>query len=154
MLVAVEKVMVLQNVDVFAEVPTEQLSYLAAIAHEVEFTSSEVIFEEADPSEALYIVLEGKIRLSQAGKELLTIGKNEVLGAWALFDSEPRVATAMVIDDARLLQIDREEFVDLLADHVQITQGVLKTMARRLRGLAKRAKIKSEARASEATSGD
>ena len=34
MLTVVEKVIFLQNVDVFAEIPTEQLSYLAAIAEE------------------------------------------------------------------------------------------------------------------------
>jgi len=46
--------------------------------------------------------------------------------------------TATTLEDAHLLKIDKEDFVDLLADHVQITQAILKTMARRLRGLMAR----------------
>jgi CRP-like cAMP-binding protein len=65
----------------------------------------------------------------------------DVFGAWALFDDEPRVATATTLEDTRLLQIDKEDFIDLLADHVEITQSILKVMVRRLRKLMARSKI-------------
>ena len=40
--------------------------------------------------------------------------------------------------DTRLLRIDREDFFDILADHIQVTQGVLKALVTRLRGLVER----------------
>ena len=38
-----------------------------------------------------------------------------------------------------MLRVDRDDFTDILADHVEVAQGVLRTVARRLRGLAARA---------------
>ncbi len=135
MLTVVEKVMVLQGVDVFSEVSTEPLSHLAAIAREEARSAGEVVFRESDPSDAMYLVLTGRVRLHRGGMEVLVVGPNEAFGTWSLFDDEPRVVTAEVVDDAQLLRIDKEDFIDLLADHVQITQGVLKALVKRLRAL-------------------
>ncbi len=135
MLTVVEKVIFLQNVDVFAQVPTEDLAYLAAIAEEESFMSGDVLFKVNEPSDALFLVLDGKVRLHRGEEEILVAGAREAFGAWSLFDDEPRVVGATVTEDARLLRIDRDDFVDLLADHVKVTQGVLRTMAGRLRSL-------------------
>lgn len=135
MLNVIEKVMFLQHVDVFGDVPSEQLAYLAAIAEEVSFLEGEVVYREQDPSDGLYLVLDGKVRLERGGNQILSAGPEDAFGTWSLFDDEPRVVSATASEDARLLRIDREDFVDLLADHVQITQAILKTMVKRLRGL-------------------
>lgn len=138
MLSIVEKVILLQNVDVFAEIPTEQLSYLAAIAEEVEFAAQESVYAFEEPSDALYVVLEGEVRLHRDDQEITVASANDPFGTWALFDDQPRVTTATAITEVKLLRIDRDEFLDLLSDHVQITQGVLKTLVGRLRGLLDR----------------
>ena len=59
----VEKVILLQQVDVFTEVPTEQLAHLAVIAEEVEAKSEQAIYAQGDPSDALYVVIQGQVRL-------------------------------------------------------------------------------------------
>ena len=135
MLSVIEKVVFLQNVDIFSRVPTEQLAYVAAIAEEVNFLKKDIIFRERDTSDALYLVINGKVRLHRGEEEIALTGPREAFGAWALFDDEPRLVTATVVEDCRLLQIDRDDFADLLADHVQITQGILKDIVGRLRGL-------------------
>lgn len=136
MLGIVERVIFLQNVDVFAEIPSEQLSHLAAIAEEVSFTAGEDIYQANDPSTALYIVLGGKIKLHRDGREFSTAGENESFGTWALFDDKPRVTAATAVEDTRTLCIYRDDFLDLLSDHSQIMEGVLKTLVTRLRKLA------------------
>lgn len=135
MLTIIEKVIFLQNVDVFSDVPTEDLSYLAAIAEEASFESGEIIYRESENSDALYLVLEGQVRLHQGDREITTSGPKEAFGTWALFDNAPRVVTATPMSDCRLLRIDRDDFFDLLSDHVQITQGVFKTVVNRMRTL-------------------
>lgn len=135
MLTVIEKVIFLQNVDVFEAVPTEDLAYLAAIAEEVTCRENDDIYKENDPSDALYLVLEGRVRLHRDGKEITVAEARQAFGTWALFDEAPRVVTATSLSDCRLLRIDREDFFDLLADHVQITQGVFKAVVRRLRSL-------------------
>ena len=132
----IEKVILLQDVDVFADVPTENLAVLAAIANEVSLLDGDVLYREADPADALYLVLDGRVRLRQGDRSISEAGPGEAFGTWALFDEEPRLVTAETSADTTLLRIDRDDFVDLMADHVQIAQGVIKAVARRLRGLA------------------
>ena len=138
MLTVIEKVMALQNVDVFSEVSTEQLSHLAMIAAEVTFSEGDVIFRESDPSDSMFLVLDGAVRLHRGELEVTVAHENDVFGTWALFDDEPRVVTATTVEPATVLRIEKDDFIDLLADHVQITQGVLKGMVQRLRSLVGR----------------
>ena len=138
MLTTVEKVLFLQDVDIFEFTSTEDLGHIAAITDEVEIKADETIFKEGEFPDAMYIVSEGKVSLSRAGQEVMVAEHKDVFGTWALFDDEPRVATATTLDDTHLLRIDKEEFIDLLADHVAITQSVLKTMVKRLRKLMTR----------------
>ena len=138
MLTTIEKVIFLQNVDVFDQVPTEQLAYLAAIAEEVTVAAQTEIYREETPADALYLVLEGKVRLHREGREITVAGVHEAFGTWALFDESPRVATATAVEESHLLRINRDDFVDLLAENVHITEGVLKTVVGRLRGLVER----------------
>jgi CRP-like cAMP-binding protein len=135
MFTTIEKVIFLQNVEVFSAVSTEQLAYVAAIAEEVSYLTNETIYQLGQPSDALYMVLEGNVRLHRDEEEITTAGQKEAFGTWALFDEEPRVTTATAVEDSRLLRIDREEFLDLLSDHTEITQAVLKNIATRMRGL-------------------
>jgi CRP-like cAMP-binding protein len=138
MLTTVEKVIFLQDIDIFESTTTENLAHIAAITEEVEFKKDQVIFKEGEFSDALYLVIDGQVRLEREKKLVMIAKGKDVFGTWALFDDEPRVVTANTIEDCHLLKIDKEDFYDLLADHVQITQGILKTMAKRLRGLMAR----------------
>jgi len=138
MLTTVEKVIFLQDVDIFEFTSTEDLAHIAAITDEVQFQPNETIFEEGEISDAMYMVIEGKVRLTRGDQEVMVAQKKDVFGTWALFDDEPRVAAATTLENSRLLQIDKEDFIDLLADHVGITQSVLKTMVKRLRNLMTR----------------
>ena len=138
MLTVIEKVIFLQNVEVFADVPAEQLSYLAAIAEELSIPSGDTVYEVNESADSMYIVLEGRVRLHRDSMEIGEVEKEGALGAWALLDDEPRVVTAEAVEDTDLLRIGKDDFIDLLSDHVEITQGVLMTLTRRLHGLAGR----------------
>jgi CRP-like cAMP-binding protein len=135
MFTIIEKVIFLQNVDVFSDVATEQLAHIAAIAQEVSYLKNDTVYEVNQESDALFVVAEGKIKIHHEGEEITVVGEREALGTWSLFDDEPRVATATAAEDSRLLRVDRDEFHELLSDHIEITQAVLKYVAGRIRGL-------------------
>ena len=101
MLTVVEKVIFLQHVDVFSEISTEQMAYLAAIVEDVYIPGkTQDIYHEQDPSDAIYLVLDGKVRLHRNGNDIATIGPQG--GVWNMgpvFDEEPRVATATTLDE-------------------------------------------------------
>jgi CRP-like cAMP-binding protein len=135
MLTVVEKVIQLQGVDVFSEVSTEHLAHLAAIAEEVTFPAGEGIYREADPSDAMYIVLEGEVRLHRGETDVTTTAAGDAFGTWALFDDELRVTSATARTNTRVLRIYQEDFIEVLADEVDVTRGVLKAITARLRAL-------------------
>lgn len=137
MLTVIEKVIFLQNVDVFSEVPTDQLAFLAAVAEEITAEKDERLYGEDDPSDSMYLVLEGKVRIHRGATEVLVAGDREAFGTWALFDDEPRLVAATAIERTRLLRIGKDDFIEVLADNVEITRGVLKAMVRRLRALGR-----------------
>jgi len=141
MLTTIEKVIFLRDIDIFENSKTEDLAYIGAITEEVTFKKDDIIYAEGDISDSMYMVIDGQIRLSRDDKDVMIAKYKDVFGTWALFDDEPRVVTAVSESDSRLLVINREDFVDLLADHVQITESVLKTMTRRIRSLMSRFKI-------------
>ena len=138
MLTTVEKVIFLQDVDIFESTSTEDLALIAAITDEVQFKSSSIIYREGDLPDSMYMVIQGKVLLQRNGKDVMTMEEKGVFGTWALFDDEPRVVTASTREDTLLLKIDTEVFYDLLADNVQITQGILTTITSRLRYLIER----------------
>ncbi len=135
MLTVVEKVILLQEVDIFSEVPTQQLAYLAAILVEESRAVGEQIYRAHDYADSMYIVVEGRVRLHREEFEITITAPGDPFGTWALFDDEPRVSAATVLESARLLRLNKEDFIDLLADNVGITQGVLKALVSRVRGL-------------------
>ncbi|MGD8861403.1 MAG: cyclic nucleotide-binding domain-containing protein [Myxococcales bacterium] len=138
MLSIIERVMVLQSVDVLSEVATEHLAHVAAVATERSYEQGEVIFREADPSDAMYVVLEGEVRLSRGGRTVTVAREDEAFGTWSLLDDEPRVVDAVAASDCVLLRLAKDDFIDLLADNVEITQAVLKGIVMRLRAVAGR----------------
>lgn len=135
MLTVVEKVILLQSVDVFGEATSEQLSLVAAIAKEVRVEAGEVIYRDEEPSDAMYVVAEGRVRLHRGAQDVNLVAAGEAFGTWALFDEEARVTTATAVDASLLLRIARGDFLDVLADHVEVTRAILGSISRRLRSL-------------------
>jgi len=134
----IEKVIFLQDIDVFKEVRTEDLSYLAMIAEELTYLPGKNLYEVNQAPDSLYLVIDGQVKLHREGQEISVIGPGEAIGTWSLFDNQPRVATATALEETKTLRIDREEFYDLLSDHVRIAESVLRSLSRRLRALVER----------------
>jgi CRP-like cAMP-binding protein len=126
----VDKVLCLQSVDVFRYAATEMLGYIASIAQQVHASKNDVIFAVDEISDAMYVVLDGHVRLSKDGSEILTVGRGQSFGTWALFDNQPRVMTAVAI--TQLLKIRSEDFYDLLSDHDEITPAIFRAVVERV----------------------
>ena len=105
MLTRVEKVLFLQEVDLFENITTDNLSHIAAITDEVDFETDTAIYKEGENSDSMYLVVDGQVRLHRSGQEVMIAEYKGVFGTWALFDDEPRVVTATTLQDTSLLRI-------------------------------------------------
>lgn len=134
-LTTLERAIRLQRVDLFSDLETEMLALVASIARQIEVKQGEKLVEEGGPISALYTVLEGKIEMRRGNSVIYSISDNETLGNWALFDRKPSVVSAIAATDAALLEIDREEFFELLADHSAFTRELFQALFKRVRSL-------------------
>ncbi|MCK4538421.1 MAG: cyclic nucleotide-binding domain-containing protein [Candidatus Krumholzibacteria bacterium] len=138
MLTTVEKVILLQDIDLFEFILTEGLSQIALIADELEMTQGQIVFREGELPDAMYIVIDGKIVVTREKKEIMTIDEKNEFGTWGLFDDAPRGITATALSDCRLLRINKEEFIELLSDSPHLTESVLKRIVKRMKKLVDR----------------
>jgi len=137
MLSTVEKVLFLKSIDLFSQISGDNLAEVALIATEESRDAGEEILAEGELGEALYLVLEGKIRLHQGDKAIAELGERECLGEMALLDPRPELGSATAATAAQLLRISRHDFQELLAQSPEIALAVIKVLSRRLRDAAR-----------------
>ena len=102
-----------------------ELRLLAAFSGEELYNRDEVIFREGAKGEKLYIILDGKVRISKhipgVGEEALAIlEKGDFFGEMALVDNEPRSADAMAhVNGTTVLTISRSVLNEILSVDVE-----------------------------------
>ena len=138
MITTVEKVLFLKSIDLFRALPGEELAQIAEIAEEQPIALGDQVFTEGEPGDALYLVVEGTVKVHQGGKQLAQLGPRDVFGEMAVLDSEPRSATVTALKDSVLLKIARDDFRDILQERPEIGMGVIKVLSRRLRDASRR----------------
>jgi len=131
----IEKVFLLQNVDLLSGVQSQQLALLASIAREVEADEDRVLIRKGEPTDALYIVIDGEVELAGVGEQSVRVSDGSPFGTWALIDREPSFVEARTTRRTRLLSIARPDFRDLLVDHPELGIDLLEGLARRVRTL-------------------
>jgi ATP:ADP antiporter, AAA family len=130
----IEKIFLLQKVDLLRGAPGAHLALLASIAEEVEVPSGEVLIVAGEPTTAMYILTSGEVTLQGVG-EHIQLGPEQAFGTWALIDQDPSPIQAMASEPTRLLRITRLDLHDLLADHSELAVALLQGLARRMRNL-------------------
>jgi CRP-like cAMP-binding protein len=132
----------LGTIHLFRGLTERGLETIAAIAEEEVHERDTLVFREGDPGQKLYLILDGKVRISRnlsgMGEEALAVlGAGEAFGDMSLIDDTPRSADAHVHERCRLLVIRREAFEDLLFIHKDLAYEILwnfiKILSQRLR---------------------
>jgi ATP:ADP antiporter, AAA family len=130
----VEKVFMLQEVDLLREVASGDLALLASITQQIEVPGGTVLVRRGEPPSALFVIHRGSVELHGAGDPIV-LGPGGAVGTWALIDDSPSQVDAVAAGPVHLLQVTREEFRDLLADNPELAIGLLQGLARRMRAL-------------------
>lgn len=99
------------------------------------YTAGQVIFEEGQIGEELFVLLEGEVVITIEGTPIDRLTAGSIFGEMALVDDNPRSATATADVDSKLLVVDATRFVELLRDHPDFGVKVMSIMSSRLRRL-------------------
>jgi len=132
----------LGRVEIFTGLTPDALALLARIATQEVHESGTVIFRQGDPGDKLYVITQGRVRISRTvpgvGEEAMAVlNAGDVFGEMALLDEAPRSADATAHEPCKLLSIPRDGFEDLLFLHkdlaYEVLWNVIRTLIRRLR---------------------
>jgi HEAT repeat protein len=133
MYATVEKILFLKSAPVFAHVSGEDLAALARVAEVETYAPGQPIFREGEIGDALYVIVRGKVGIASGGEHLADLGPGEAFGEMAVLDEVPRSATASSEEETEVLRIGSEEFYEILHEQVEIAEGVIRMLTRRLR---------------------
>ena len=129
---------VLRRAPLFEGLDEEGARALRRQMADVKLSRGEHLFLEGQEGDRLYVVLDGKIKLTRAaadGRENLisVLGPGEMFGELSLFDPRPRTMGAVAVTDARLAALDHDDLRKWLADKPEVAMHLLRALVRRLR---------------------
>ena len=128
----IERVAVLQRVELFRDVPGHALVAVARLFEEVSFEAGAPIIERGTVEDWLYVVADGRVRVHIGDRTVTETGPGGVVGEFAVLAPAPRSASVTAVEPARLLRLRREPFEELLEERPEIARGVIATLARLL----------------------
>jgi CRP/FNR family transcriptional regulator, cyclic AMP receptor protein len=129
---------VLSRAPLFEALDEDGAAALQSRMTDVALSRGERLFAEGDEGDRLYVVLDGKIKLTRAapdGREnlLSVVGPGEMFGELSLFDPRPRTASATAITDARLAALAHDKLLIWLTGRPEVALHLLRALAQRLR---------------------
>ena len=130
-----KKLSLFNHIPLFSMMDHHQLKLLASSGECVQVSKGERLFNQGDPGDALYIVVEGKAGIftstADSEKKIGECGSNEVIGELALLSHSPRTASVEALTDLTLLRLKREVFIDMLRSNGEVGYQVLQVVSNR-----------------------
>ena len=116
----------------------DQLESISSFTFRKAFGPGELIIEEGETGNGLYIIISGNVEILKGlGTDKTVVmgqrASGEVFGEMALLGEWPRTATVRSMDQVECLGIDRWVFLTLLDRQPQIGINMLQILAQRLR---------------------
>src|SRR5689334_4836321 len=125
----------------FGSIPASFRQAIAQEMRDARFQAGQLIFERGDPGDFVYLVLEGRVRLSVStaeGRELsfahATAG--DIFGEIAALDGSPRSANASALTNLRLKSLGAAALHRLIAAHPEVSKSTIAFLCGRLRDVS------------------
>jgi CRP-like cAMP-binding protein len=100
------------------------------------FKPGEMIFSEFEPGDNFYLIQSGRVRLVKIigdfEKTLDIIGPSDMFGEMAILENSPRSATAIALDEVKVLEFNARNFEVLLLGNPQIALRLLRMFCKRI----------------------
>ena len=97
------------------------------------FKAGEVIFNQGDAAEELYVIKSGTVEIRLGNRVLDTLPELSIFGEMALIDRSPRSATAVATSDVSLVPVGEKQFLFLVSRTPHFALNVMRVLAQRLR---------------------
>jgi CRP-like cAMP-binding protein len=128
----------LTEVELFADLGPDQVATIAAAARSRALQRGDVLFDEGDEAQELFVVAEGRIAISNKsidGREsmMALMERGDLFGEMPLFDGLQRSAEARALEPSSVIAIPYLPLQDLYEEHPALLWKVVALLAGRLR---------------------
>lgn len=100
------------------------------------FQNDEIIFSEYEPGETFYLIQSGRVKLlkneGEFERSLDILQPTEMFGEMAILEGSPRSATAIALDEVKVLEFNAQNFEILMTGNPQIGLNLLRIFAKRI----------------------
>lgn len=133
----------LRRLPFFRRLSPELRTRVAAVAHLKSHDRGDLIFAEGDPSHSFIVIVSGRVKVfksTPAGKEIILeiFGAGDPLGAVAVYEGAPFMASALALESTQILAIEQRAFLQLLEENPAFVRGLLSGLTIRLAELTRR----------------
>ena len=132
-----KELIALKQVPLFSTLTLEQLASIDRLMVTRAYAKGEPIFTKGDVGSELYVVLEGEIRihLDHEGREvtLARHGPSTVLGEMAVFDEQPRSASAVASEKTTVRVLRRDKLQAIVHEHPEVLLEFVRNLSQRIR---------------------
>jgi len=133
-----EEAQSLARVPLFKRLEPHELEKLAEEIDQVDYKAGEIIFNEHDHGDALYVVEEGSVRIWVTDEDLNEVTLAELqpgqfFGELAVLDRGERSSSATAITDAHLHRLSSDDFQKFLTEHADCAIDVICEIGARMR---------------------
>ena len=126
--------MSLKNCALFSSLAPLELKIVDGLMHERRFLGDEIVFDEGEEGQALYLITSGRVIISQAHdsafKVVAELGPGAVFGDLALLDDSPRNAQARAMGNLEVAVFFRADFLGLMETDARIGYKIALSLAR------------------------
>jgi len=128
----------LKKINWFNELPDDFFDALAQKVHKRNLSKDEVLFYKGDGGDSLFIINTGRVKIvtqdSQENEVVLNqVGAGEIIGEMALLDLEPRSAGVVALEETSVMELSREDFMEILSGQPELALSVIRSLISRLR---------------------
>ena len=128
----------LRNVPIFTDLTDSDLTKIASKMVPRVYEKGQMILLEESMGETFFIITQGAVkvtRLSADGREVILaiLGESDFFGEMSLLDGGGRSANIVANEEAKVLTLSRNDFLDCLESYPKIAIALLEELATRLR---------------------
>ncbi|MBN2530705.1 MAG: Stp1/IreP family PP2C-type Ser/Thr phosphatase [Deltaproteobacteria bacterium] len=119
------RIEVIKRMPIFRYLTYNELIQVLNITKVVSVSSGQNIVTEGDAGDALFIVLEGSVRVHKGDLDIVTLPPGAHFGEMALIDTAPRSASVTAETAGQLLAITRDDFFHIIKAEPRMANKLL-----------------------------
>jgi HEAT repeat protein len=134
----VERVLFLRRVQLFGDLPADDLRQIASVAEEMTFNDGDALAMQGEAGDMLFIIISGEVAVTAAseGDGQIELGRRQpgdYVGEMSIISNEVRMATLTAMGPVRTLSISQKQFREILRLRPEVALAVMAGLSQRLR---------------------